>query len=157
MPSSSLPSLGPRGEGWVAIQLALIAAIVAAAFLGPRWSEGVRNVLLAASVPFLVAGATLAVRAVRTLGPALTPLPKPREDAPLVATGPYALVRHPIYGGGILFFVGVSLASSVAALVATIALALVWELKSRLEERWLGAAYDEYRARVPRRLIPWVY
>jgi len=153
----AIPSLGPRGEGWVAIQLALMAAIVAAAFLGPRWTDGRREVLLLLSVPLVAGGATLAVRAVRALGPALTPLPRPREGAPLATEGPYALVRHPIYGGGILFFLGVSLASGVAALAATIALALVWELKSRVEERWLGPGYAAYRERVRRRLIPGIY
>jgi len=81
-----------------------------------------------------------------------------REGHRVVDTGPYALVRHPIYSG---VFVAMMAAAAVRARPAAIALAagliVFFALKARIEERFLrqelGAAYDEYRARVPM-LVP---
>jgi protein-S-isoprenylcysteine O-methyltransferase Ste14 len=77
----------------------------------------------------------------------------------LVDTGPYALVRHPIYTGLLVAFSGSALARGewrgiLAVLVAWVAL---WR-KLRLEERWLterfGETYAAYRQRVPA-LLPY--
>jgi protein-S-isoprenylcysteine O-methyltransferase Ste14 len=156
---SRLPSLGPRGEGWVAIQFALLCAIGATAFLGPAWGGDARIVSTASGAVLFIAGLVLAVRGMSDLREALTPLPYPRQDAQLVETGVYRLVRHPIYGGLILAALGWGLCSASAA---TLALAVVllgfFELKSRLEENWLEERfpdYPAYRART-RRLIPWI-
>ena len=37
-----LPDLGRRGEGWVALQVLLLVAILGAGFLGPLWSGPAR-------------------------------------------------------------------------------------------------------------------
>ena len=105
------------------------------------------------------AGILFAVWAGRTLGRSLTPFPKP-VPAGLVTTGPFALVRHPIYTGGIGFFVGYSLLTSAAALVLTACLSVLWALKLRVEERLLARVYADYPTycrRVRRRLVPFVY
>ncbi len=158
--TSRLPSLGPRGEGWVAIQFVLMAAIVGGSFLEPSWPAGVRDVLRVAGAVLAVAGCALAVAAVRVLGRSLTPFPRPSARGGLVQAGPYRLVRHPIYGAGLLVFAGYSLFAGVPALVLTAALAAVWALKSRVEERWLASRYPDYaafRARTPRRFLPFVW
>jgi protein-S-isoprenylcysteine O-methyltransferase Ste14 len=153
--SSRLPSLGPRGEGWVVLQVVLMAAVLAGGFFGPGWPVGVRVVgiaLAAVGGGFLVASA-------RALGRSLTPLPRPRRRAELVEDGPYRLVRHPIYGAGLLGFLGYGLATSVPALALAALLGPFWVLKSSLEERWLEerfAGYSEYRRRTPRRFLPWL-
>ncbi len=155
-----IPSLGPRGEGWVAIQFILMAAIVGGGFLEPSWPAGVRDVLRGAGAVLVVAGFVLAVTAVRALGRSLTPLPLPSTRGGLVQAGPYRLVRHPMYGAGLLVFGGYSLLTGVPALVLTVALAAVWALKSRVEEGWLVTRYPEYaafRARTPRRFLPFVW
>jgi protein-S-isoprenylcysteine O-methyltransferase Ste14 len=93
------------------------------------------------------------------MGRSLTPFPKP-VAAGLVTTGPFAVVRHPIYTGGLAFFAGYSLFSSVAALLSTIALGLLWAAKLRVEERLLVsvyAGYPAYARRVRRRLVPFLY
>lgn len=158
--TSRIPSLGSRGEGWVAIQFVLIGTVVAAGFLPPRWPEGAQGVLGAAGAALAVAGGLFAVWAARTLGRSLTPFPRPSERGELVERGPYRLVRHPIYGAGILFLAGYSLFASVPALAVTAALAGVWALKARVEERLLAArypAYGAYWARTPRRFLPYVW
>jgi protein-S-isoprenylcysteine O-methyltransferase Ste14 len=84
-----------------------------------------------------------------------------KPDHKVIDTGPYALVRHPIYTGMILaaFATAAAIGSATAFLGAAVMMAGLW-IKARLEERFLreelgAAAYDSYRARVPM-LIPFV-
>jgi protein-S-isoprenylcysteine O-methyltransferase Ste14 len=141
-------------------QFALIAAVAVSWFLPPRWPETVEAAFVALGAALTFIGLTLVVAAYRALGPAFTPLPRPREGGRLVEQGPYAVVRHPIYAGGILFFTGLALATSVTSLVATAALATLWAYKLEAEERWLEEKFDlyaEYRRDTPWRLIPGVF
>jgi Putative protein-S-isoprenylcysteine methyltransferase len=154
-----LPSLGPRGEGWVAIQGLLLAIVAAAGLLSPSWAGTIRVATSIVGAVLIAGGGALAFRGLRDLRDALTPLPYPRTDAELVETGVYALVRHPIYGGLVLAAVGWGLlTASPVALVAGAILLGFFELKSRREEAWLEgrfAGYAAYRERT-RRLIPWI-
>ncbi len=83
-----------------------------------------------------------------------------KEDHELIVTGPYALVRHPIYTGLLTGLIGTVLA--VAELRAVLGLAMIaislW-LKLRLEEKWMraqfGAKYEAYAGRVAA-LVPYV-
>ncbi len=154
-----LPSLGPHGEGWVAIQVVLLVAIAGSGLLGPAWSGPVRFATSIVGVGSVIGGLTLAGRGVRDLRDALTPLPYPRPDADLVVDGVYRLVRHPIYGGLVVAGMGWGLlTASPLALVLDGVLLGFFELKSRREELWLVQrfpGYVDYRART-RRLIPWI-
>jgi protein-S-isoprenylcysteine O-methyltransferase Ste14 len=144
----------------VALQFALLAAILAVGLLAPGWPDGARWWLKGAGVLLVFGGAFLIVLAGRALGAGLTPFPKPAEEGQLVDDGPYAVVRHPVYTGGILFAAGISLALSPWALVITVVLALVWALKARVEERFLAERYPDYAdycARTRYRLVPYVY
>lgn len=155
-----IPPLGARGGGWVALQFALLGAILALGVAGPSWPDGARWWLKGAGVVLVFGGAALFAASVRALGSGLTPFPKPRDDGELAEDGPYRVVRHPLYSGGILVFAGISLALSPWALPGTVALAATWALKARVEERFLAAhfpAYAAYRARVRYRLCPFVY
>lgn len=83
------------------------------------------------------------------------------SDQRVVSTGPYAIVRHPMYAGGLLYFLGAPLAlGSYWGLLALAAMmpALIWRLID--EERFLSAnlpGYTDYRAKVRWRLIPRVF
>ena len=125
-----------RGEGWVAAQLVLFALIVVSWFFG--------NGVTYAGFVLAALGAALVAWAARQLGPSLTPFPKPTPDGVLVRTGPFRVVRHPIYVGGVLFFVGLSLVFSVYGLALTPILAVFWIAKARLEERLLSERFPQY-------------
>ena len=83
-----------------------------------------------------------------------------KRDHELIVEGPYALVRHPIYTGLLLAFIGSALAVGEwrGVLAVAIVAASFWR-KLRLEEsvmrRQFGEAYARYAARVPA-LIPLV-
>ena len=142
------------------LQFALLATILAVGLLAPGWPDVARWWLKGAGVLLVFGGAFLIVQAARALGSGLTPFPKPAENGQLVDDGPYAVVRHPVYTGGILFAAGISLALSPWALVTTAVLAVVWALKARVEERFLAErypAYADYCRRTRYRLAPYVY
>lgn len=84
-----------------------------------------------------------------------------KEGHYVVETGPYAIVRHPIYTG----LIGATLATAAAEATATaiagciFVIAGLW-LKANTEERFLSAeldpdAYESYRRRVPM-LVPFL-
>jgi protein-S-isoprenylcysteine O-methyltransferase Ste14 len=80
------------------------------------------------------------------------------ENQKVVSTGPYALVRHPMYASGILYLLGTPLAlGSYWGLVPLVAMMplLIWRLLA--EERFLArnlAGYTEYQKRVRHRIVP---
>ena len=76
----------------------------------------------------------------------------------VVSSGPYAVVRHPMYSGIMLFFVGVPLLLGSWWGVATAPLfAVLFGIRARIEERALVdglPGYADYAARVRYRLVP---
>jgi protein-S-isoprenylcysteine O-methyltransferase Ste14 len=80
------------------------------------------------------------------------------RDHHVVSTGPYAFVRHPMYSGIMLFFVGVPLLLGSWWGVAIAPMFFVlFAVRTRIEERTLLAdlpGYADYAARVRYRLLP---
>jgi protein-S-isoprenylcysteine O-methyltransferase Ste14 len=154
---------GAKGEWYVVVQGLIFVVIV----FGPRnlpgwapWPEPWALIASATGVVLMVAGAALAVSGALRLGSNLSALPYPKDDAPLVETGPYRIVRNPIYSGLILgaFGWGLFVHGWLTLLYAAVLFAF-FDVKSRLEERWLCGRFPEYadyEKRV-RKLIPWVY
>lgn len=83
------------------------------------------------------------------------------EQQRVISTGPYAIVRHPMYASGSLYLVGTPLAlGSYWGLLALAAMLpfLLWRLVD--EERFLAKnlpGYTDYQARVRYRLLPFVW
>lgn len=79
----------------------------------------------------------------------------------VVTTGPYRYVRHPMYAGAVLFFLGTPLLlGSWYGIALAPLLIAVLAVRTLLEERTLGAeleGYTEYAARVRYRLIPLIW
>jgi protein-S-isoprenylcysteine O-methyltransferase Ste14 len=83
-----------------------------------------------------------------------------KQDHELIVRGPYSLVRHPIYTGLLLAFLGTAMAiGEWRALLAAVIIGLSFWRKLRMEERWLcelfGEQYRDYMHRV-KALVPWV-
>ena len=82
-------------------------------------------------------------------------------DQRVIATGPYAFVRHPMYAAALVMLLGVSpaLGSWWGVLVVFAILpALIWRLLD--EERFLVRnlpGYSEYQVRVRYRLLPFIW
>lgn len=154
---------GARGEWLVVVQVALIGIVL----LGPRtlfgqpaWPFPFPQACLIVGVILMPLGAVLLVAGLVYLGSGLTPLPYPNEEAKLIQTGPYALVRHPMYCGGLIFCIGWALYVQGWLTFGYVAILFVFmDMKSRREERWLVAkfpTYAAYQQRV-RKLIPFIY
>src|SRR5262245_4993913 len=82
-------------------------------------------------------------------------------DQQVVSTGPYAIVRHPMYASASLYVIGTPLAlGSWWGLLAVAGMLpfLIWRLLD--EERLLARrlpGYTEYQAKVPYRLVPRIW
>ena len=79
----------------------------------------------------------------------------------VISTGPYAIVRHPMYASALLYLVGTPLALGsywgMAPLAATMPF-LIWRLFD--EENFLAEnlpGYVEYRKKVRHRLVPGIW
>ncbi len=82
-------------------------------------------------------------------------------DQKVVDTGPYRLIRHPVYAGLILAALGLGLAlQSWAAIILVLAGASFFGPRMYFEERFLraelGEQYVEY-CRKTKRLIPFIF
>jgi protein-S-isoprenylcysteine O-methyltransferase Ste14 len=83
------------------------------------------------------------------------------EGQTVISTGPYAIVRHPMYAGAVVYLLGTPLAlGSYWGLVILAAMApfLIWRLVDEervLEQRLRG--YSDYKRTVRYRLAPGVY
>ncbi len=79
----------------------------------------------------------------------------------VVDTGPYAIVRHPLYLAGIFTVVGMALAlGSYRALIPVAVGVVVILVRTGLEDRMLRnelEGYKDYASRVRYRLIPGVW
>lgn len=83
-----------------------------------------------------------------------------KQEPELVTSGPYRLVRHPIYSGLILAFVGTTMATSVLALIPSALLSAYFVWSAHTEEQILSKAmpssYPGYMTRT-KMLVPFVY
>jgi len=108
----------------------------------------------------VVGGLAFAVWARLHLGRNWSGLVTVKQDHELVRSGPYSLVRHPIYTGLLLGILGTAVAiGEWRALIAFALITIGFVLKLRTEERFMsetfGEQYARYRAEVPA-LIPFV-
>jgi protein-S-isoprenylcysteine O-methyltransferase Ste14 len=108
-----------------------------------------------------VAGLTLIVSAVRKID--ALELAGIREHAghdPLQITGPYRLVRHPIYLGWLLATFGpahLTLDRLMFAGISAVYLVVAMPIEERALRRSFGETYARYQERVRWRVVPYIY
>ena len=128
----------------------------------PSSPAGFTALLLALSGSLLaLAGVALVVRCHAELGAAWSFAPKADQSTGLVTTGPYRLVRHPIYLGLALLVMGEAIAfgSWPALFIALsgIVPTLAWRASAeeKLLGRIFGERYEVYRQRT-KMIIPYL-
>lgn len=158
-----------RGEPWLT-RLALYWLPLAVAFvlLGPGEWYGhtwLREGIVPHTVPFfaiafvlVVTGVALAIWSRVVLGRNWSSVVQIKRDHELIETGAYRYVRHPIYTGILLAFIGTAVkVGDVRGIFAVLIVFASFWRKLRMEERMLGETFGEvysaYRRRT-RALIP---
>lgn len=141
-----------KGTHWVINQCFLIGLTAVGWLAGPRG-----GMLAVPGAVLAVAGAVFAFWGVASMGRSFTFFTRPRSSGTLVDTGPFRFVRHPIYTGALVLNFGQSLVLGLWGIPPTVALAVLWFYKAKVEERMLHtqfADYAGYTRRVRWRLIP---
>lgn len=108
---------------------------------------------------FVVLGLTFTWGARLHLGPLWSSTSAPTEEHRIVDTGPYGVVRHPVYAGLLLAVTATAVElGRIEALGGALVLIAAVSVRAKLEEHYLrrdlgDQAYGAYRAKVPM-LIP---
>jgi protein-S-isoprenylcysteine O-methyltransferase Ste14 len=119
-------------------------------------------IAFAAGMVVLLAGLVLRGWSFKALGQYFTHTVMVSSDQPVIASGPYRVLRHPSYTGIILTAIGIGLASAnwadLTGLLLLTVMALLWRI--RIEEAALLTTLDDrYRAYAAqhKRLVPLVW
>jgi protein-S-isoprenylcysteine O-methyltransferase Ste14 len=118
------------------------------------------TILAAASIALVAAGLGFSIWARRHLGRNWSATVTVKEDHTLVTTGPYAHVRHPIYSGILLAFLGTALATGEWRGFLALALVLVaLIIKIRIEEERMRETFPDYEVyrRGTAALVPFIF
>ena len=106
------------------------------------WPAGLWPFWIGAAIT--VAGLLFAVWAREHLGRNWSRSVTIKQDHELITTGPYALVRHPIYTGSLLGFLGMAIAiAQVRGVIVLVLIFLVFWAKFRMEEQWMRSQFGE--------------
>jgi protein-S-isoprenylcysteine O-methyltransferase Ste14 len=102
-------------------------------------------------------GMTFSVFSLAWLGRSISVLPESRK---LVTSGPYSMIRHPLYLGEQIALVGVALQAGTIVAAVAITLQFCCQLyRMNYEEKVLSGSFPEYAGYMAEtdRLIPWLY
>jgi len=147
----------------------LVAFVAGGIFAGTRLSAvghyslpGPTETHFLAGAFIVVAGTTLRLWAILTLGRFFRSTVMIQPNHEVIASGPYRLVRHPSYTGVLLscFGIGIALGSWLSLLVMMPLVFIGLYVRIRVEEDVLSSSLgDSYRQymRSTRRLIPFLY
>jgi protein-S-isoprenylcysteine O-methyltransferase Ste14 len=156
--------IGPRSfwpAFWVGAAV-VVAMLFAAPKIAPNAAIGRPAVGFAVGMVMLVTGVALRLWAFHALGLYFTFSVKVSPDQPVVTAGPYRLLRHPGYAGGMLATVGIGLmwgnwASAGTLVLFTLAF-ILWRIRIE-ESALLGSLGDRYRRYASKRsrLVPLIW
>jgi len=123
------------------------------------WLTGIWSFWLGAAVT--VGGLLFAVWARVHLGRNWSRSVTIKQGHELITTGPYAVVRHPIYTGILAGFLGLAIAlSEVRGFVVFLLYFVVFWAKLSLEEQWMRSQFGEKYSTYVRRsaaLVPYLF
>jgi protein-S-isoprenylcysteine O-methyltransferase Ste14 len=129
---------------------------------GPHWgwsADGAPSLMNSAGLLLVASAAALLVWILATVLREVKLMPAEvvlsLKPARLIQTGPYTWTRHPIYlaeillAGGVATYYGSPIVMGLIVSVAIVAACVVLPREERALERFFGAEYRDYRARVP--------
>ena len=119
--------------------------------------RGTASTLLPLSSFLIFFGTTFAIYSLVWLGRSVSIMPESRK---LVTSGPYSIIRHPLYLGEQIALAGVALQTESPWAAAAFALQFCCQLyRMSYEEKVLAGSFPEYESYVAGtdRLIPWLY
>jgi protein-S-isoprenylcysteine O-methyltransferase Ste14 len=123
------------------------------------WPDGLWPFWLGAAVA--TAGLLFAVWARVHLGRNWSRSVTIKQGHELITTGPYAVIRHPIYTGILTGFLGTAIAlSQVRGVIAFALILLVFWIKIRMEEQWMRSQFGETYANYAQQtavLVPYLF
>lgn len=140
------------GIGLLVVLGTAVAVTGIGAAAGP--AEPLGAALRLAGMAVLAGAGVVAAWGVRVMGKHLVAPAEVRPDTELVTTGPFGIVRHPLYLSVLMLWAGGALALVSPVLALGLALLVpAFYSRARAEERMLtrrfGTAYAAYAARVP--------
>ena len=141
--------------------IALMAAFPLAFLNVWAFPAGAVRPVFALGVTLILLGSLLRRYCWRALGDYFTGDVRARVNQPVIRTGPYRLVRHPSYTGGIMMFSGIGLAlgSILSFLLLTLMTIAAYGYRVAVEERALleaiGEPYRSYMSEC-KRFIPFI-
>lgn len=146
------------GIVWIGLCIIIITVFVPGFMTDRLVPDGIG--FLIAGLLLTVAGLAWAIWARLHLGKNWSGMPAIREQHTITRTGPYAIVRHPIYSGLILAFSGTAIGIGYLWIFCCIPLLFgLFVIKFRMEEKILleefGGEYARYRHEV-KALIPFL-
>jgi protein-S-isoprenylcysteine O-methyltransferase Ste14 len=106
--------------------------------------------LAVAAIALTVAGMAFAVWARVHLGRNWSSAPMIKQQHQLIRSGPYRLVRHPIYTGLLIALAGTFLANGkIRGALSVVVVWISFDIKRRIEEEFMvqtfGPQYEDYR------------
>ena len=123
------------------------------------WRQGLWPFWLGAAIT--VGGLLFAIWAREHLGRNWSSSVTIKQNHELITTGPYAVVRHPIYTGILTGFLGLAIAlSQVRGLVVVVLIFVGFWAKLSKEEQWMSSQFGETYAKYVDRtaaLVPYVF
>jgi protein-S-isoprenylcysteine O-methyltransferase len=145
---------------YLALQV-LIHLAAYGSFLWPEvWPLKIKSPSQSAALMTAALGLVLIIVAKRTLSRNYSPCQDSYYPESLTCVGPYRYIRHPLYTGNLLYFLGLTVASASGVTVVLFVLLASFFLRSaRKEEIALSASlpgYVEYMGR-SKKFLPWIY
>jgi protein-S-isoprenylcysteine O-methyltransferase Ste14 len=158
--------LEPLAQRILRVLIFLIAIVLLSTTLIPLrwlylqlWPPGLWSFWLGAVV--MVAGLLFAVWARVHLGRNWSRSVTIKQGHELITTGPYAVVRHPIYTGILAGFLGTAIAlSQVRGFIVFVLIFIALWLKLHMEEQWMRSEFGETYAAYAHQtaaLVPYLF